>query len=210
MIRPDIRQQRLIVKPLWFAACLAPFIWFCLRALEIAGEGLGADPIEATQDYMGIWALRLLLVTLAITPLRRLTGMLWLIRLRRMTGLFALFYASAHFLNYLLPDQGLLWSAIVEDVLERPFITVGALGLAGLIALGVTSTRGWQIRLGKRWQKLHRLVYPIAILAVWHFWWQVKAVVTEPAIYALILAILLVSRLPKKNRARHAPDAEQQ
>ncbi len=210
MFRPSLRQQRFVIKPLWFSACLAPFVWFCLRALEIAGESLGADPIETTQDYMGIWALRLLLITLAISPVRRLTGKLWVIKLRRMTGLFTLFYAAAHFLNYLLPDQGLLWSAIFEDVLERPFITLGALALAGLIALGVTSTRGWQIRLGRRWQLLHRMVYLIAILAVWHFWWQVKAVITEPAIYALILTALLAFRLPKKNRARHVPDAEQQ
>lgn len=210
MTFPDRRQQRLIIKPLWFTACLVPFIWFCLRAFGIAGESLGADPIETTQDYMGIWALRMLLITLAITPARRLTGRLWLVRLRRMTGLFALFYAAAHFLNYLLPDQGLAWGAIIEDVLERPFITVGALALAGLVVLGITSTRNWQIRLGKRWQKLHRLVYLIAILAVWHFWWQAKAVITEPAVHALILAVLLGSRLVKKNRARRLPDAEQQ
>lgn len=206
---PSRRQLRLIVKPIWFIACLAPFIWFLLRALEVSGESLGADPIEATQNYMGIWALRLLLLTLTITPMRRLTGKLWLVQLRRMTGLFALFYASVHFLNYLIPDQGLAWGLIIEDIVERPFITLGALALTGLIALGITSTRGWQKKLGQRWQLLHRLVYPIAILVVWHFWWQVKEVITEPAIYAAILALLLGSRLVKKKRARHKPDAEQ-
>jgi len=204
---PNRRQLRWIVKPVWFFACLSPFLWLCLRAFGLAGEDLGADPIEATQDFTGIWALRILLVTLAITPARRLTGLIWLTQLRRMTGLFALFYASAHVLNYLIPDQGLNWAAIIEDILERPFITLGALALTGLVALGITSTRGWQIRLGKRWQTLHRLVYLIAIVVVWHFWWQVKEVITEPAIYAAILAALLGSRLVKKKRARSAPDA---
>ena len=204
---PNRRQLRRIVKPVWFIACLAPFAWLTLRALGLAGDDLGADPIEVTQDFTGIWALRLLLVTLAITPARRLTGFIWLTQLRRMTGLFALFYASAHVLNYLVPDQGLNWAAIVEDIVERPFITLGALALTGLIALGITSTRGWQLRLGKRWQTLHRLVYLIAILVVWHFWWQVKEVVTEPLIYAAILTALLGSRLIKKKRVRFKPNA---
>ena len=100
-----------------------------------------------------------------------------------------------HFLNYLIPDQGLDATAIFEDILERPFITLGALALLGLILLGITSTAGWQRRLGRRWQLLHRLVYVIAILVCWHFWWQVKKDITEPAIYAAILALLLGIRL---------------
>ena len=96
---PTTRQVQLIVKPLWFGLCLLPFIWLTLNALDIAGPGLGADPIEAVQDRMGIWGLRMLLLTLAITPLRKLTGKVWLVQLRRMTGLFALFYVSLHFLN---------------------------------------------------------------------------------------------------------------
>ncbi len=195
---PSRTQVRWLIKPLWFAACLAPFVWMCLLAFNLAGGGLGPDPIEETQDFMGIWALRMLLLTLALTPLRRLTGWLWLIRLRRMTGLFALFYASMHLLNYLVPDQGLAWGAIVEDIIERPFITLGALAVAGLIALGITSTQGWQRRLGRNWAKLHKLVYVIAILVVWHFWWQVKSDITEPAIYAGILAALLAFRLPSR------------
>jgi len=192
---PDTRQVRLIIKPLWFSACLAPFVWLCLVAFNIVGDGLGANPVEATQDFMGIWALRMLLLTLALTPLRKLTGQLWLIRLRRMTGLFALFYASMHFLNYLFPDQGLDWAAIVEDIIKRPFITIGALALVGLVLLGVTSTAGWQRRLGRRWQQLHRIVYVIAIIVCWHFWWQVKKDFTEPAIYAAILTVLLGFRI---------------
>jgi sulfoxide reductase heme-binding subunit YedZ len=192
---PTTQQVRFIIKPLWFSACLSPFIWMCLAAFNIVGNGLGANPIEATQDFMGIWALRMLLITLALTPLRKLTGKLWLIRLRRMTGLFVLFYASMHFLNYLIPDQGLDAAAIIEDILERPFITLGALALLGLILLGITSTAGWQRRLGRRWQQLHRLVYGLAILVCWHFWWQVKKDITEPAVYAAILVVLLGIRL---------------
>jgi len=167
----------------------------CLAAFNVVGNGLGANPIEVTQDFMGIWALRMLLITLALTPLRKLTGKVWLIRLRRMTGLFALFYASMHFLNYLVPDQGLNAAAIIEDIVERPFITLGALALLGLLILGITSTAGWQRRLGRRWQQLHKLVYVLAILICWHFWWQVKEDVTEPLIYSAITAVLLGTRL---------------
>jgi len=144
---------------------------------------------------MGEWGLRMLLLTLTLTPLRQLTGRAWISQLRRMTGLFALFYISLHFLNYLLLDQGLDWSFIVEDVIERPFITLGVIALLGLIPLGVTSTNGWRRRLGRNWNKLHRLVYPIAILGCWHFWWQVKQDIAEPAIYAAILIALLSIRL---------------
>jgi sulfoxide reductase heme-binding subunit YedZ len=187
-----------------FSACIAPFFWLLLAAFEFADLSLGADPIEATQNFVGIWALRMLLLTLALTPLRIVTGQNWIIQLRRMTGLFALFYASLHILNYLLPDQGLDWPAIFEDVLERPFITLGAAALLGLIVLGITSTAGWRRRLGRRWQKLHTLVYPVAILACWHFWWQVKEDVLEPAIYALILAALLLFRLFMRAKKRGA------
>jgi len=192
---PNTRQVRWLIKPLWFIACLAPFVWLCLAAFNLIGNGLGADPIEATQNFVGIWGLRMLLLTLALTPIRRLTGQVWVIQLRRMTGLFALFYISMHLLNYLIPDQGLDWTAIFEDILERPFITLGAAAFTGLVVLGITSTHGWRRRLGRRWQKLHRLVYLIAILACWHFWWQVKQDILEPAVYAAILAGLLVFRL---------------
>lgn len=192
---PSTQQVRYIIKPLWFSACLAPFVWLLLNAFEIAGPGLGADPIETVQDEMGIWGLRMLLLTLALTPLRQITGQVWLIQLRRMTGLFTLFYISLHFLNYLILDQGLSWQFIVEDVLERPFITLGAIALLALIPLGITSTAGWRRRLGRRWNKLHKLVYPIAILGCWHFWWQVKEDITEPVVYAAILALLLAWRI---------------
>lgn len=192
---PTTQQVRFLIKPLWFTACISPFVWMCLAAFNIVGNGLGANPVEATQDFMGIWALRMLLLTLALTPLRKLTGKLWLIRLRRMTGLFALFYASMHFFNYLVPDQGLDIVAIIEDIVERPFITLGTLALLGLILLGITSSAGWQRRLGRRWQKLHRLVYILAILVCWHFWWQVKEDITEPLVYSAILTLLLGVRV---------------
>jgi sulfoxide reductase heme-binding subunit YedZ len=202
---PSLGQVRWIIKPIWFLALLAPFIYMNLLAFNVAGLSLGADPVKETQDFMGEWALRMLLLTLALTPIRILTGWLWVIRLRRMTGLFVLFYALMHLLNYLIPDQGLLWSAIIEDILERPFITVGALAITGLIVLGITSTRGWQRRLGSKWAQLHKLVYAIAILVLVHFWWQVKSVtdVVEPAIYAAILIALFGIRW-YKSRARKA------
>ena len=197
MAFPNTQQVRLIIKPLWLTACLLPFLWLLFDALSDGGRGLGANPIEAIQDRMGLWALRLLLLTLVLTPLRQLSGQAWLQQLRRMTGLFVLFYVSMHFLNYLILDQGFGWSFILEDVLERPFITLGMLALLCLIPLGITSTAGWRRRLGRRWQKLHRLVYLIAILGCWHFWWQVKSDITEPVIYSVILAALLGFRLWK-------------
>jgi sulfoxide reductase heme-binding subunit YedZ len=201
---PTTRQTRLIVKPIWFMACLSPFLWLLLNAFEIAGPGLGADPIEAIQDFMGEWGLRMLLMTLAFTPLRQLTGHAWVIQLRRMTGLFTLFYISLHFLNYVVLDQGFAWSAIIEDVLERRFITLGALALLAMIPLGITSTNSWRRRLGRNWTRLHQLIYPIAILGCWHFWWQVKQDITEPLIYAIILAILLALRILNRKKAKPA------
>jgi sulfoxide reductase heme-binding subunit YedZ len=188
---PNTQQVRRVIKPLWFLACLTPFLIIVFDGFYEGGSRLGADPIEAIQDRMGIWGLRLILLTLALTPLRLLTGKVWVIQLRRMTGLFALFYIAVHFLNYLLLDQGLAWGFIIEDIIERPFITIGFLAFLGLIPLGITSTANWRRQLGKRWQKLHKLVYLIAILGCWHFWWQVKQDISEPAIYAGILAVLL-------------------
>jgi sulfoxide reductase heme-binding subunit YedZ len=192
---PTTQQVRLIVKPIWFAACLLPFVSLLLDAFVDDARALGADPIEAIQERMGIWGLRFLLLTLALTPVRQLTGMTWVIQLRRMTGLFVLFYISMHFLNYLVLDQGVTWQYIIEDIIERPAITLGALALLALVSLGITSTAGWRRRLGRRWQTLHRLIYLIAILACWHFWWQVKQDITEPLIYACILALLLGLRI---------------
>ncbi len=189
-----IRQVRLFGKPVVFAACLLPLLLLLLRIFEAGDRGLGPNPGEVIQDTLGIWALRLLLLTLAITPLRWLTGMPWPLHFRRMLGLFAFAYAALHFIAYLLFDQSLDFGAIVEDVLERPFITVGFSALVLMLPLAVTSTDAWRRRLGRRWQRLHRLVYPIGLLACWHFYWQVKQDVREPLVYAAILAALLAFR----------------
>ena len=189
-----LRQIRLIWKPLVFVACLVPLALVVGDAFGVTGS-LGANPVEEILDRFGNWALRFVLVTLAVTPLRRLTGWNWLQRFRRMFGLFTFFYALLHFLTWFILDQGMLMSAIVEDIAKRPFITIGVAALLLLIALAATSTNGVRRRLGRRWQSLHNAVYAIAILAVWHYWWQVKLDSSEPAIYAAILAVLLGTRV---------------
>jgi sulfoxide reductase heme-binding subunit YedZ len=185
-----LKQIRLIWKPLVFAACLLPFALVVGDAFEITGR-LGANPIEEIMDRFGNWSLRFILITLAVTPLRRITGWNWLTRFRRMLGLFTFFYVLMHFLTWLILDQGLLLSAILEDLVKRPFITIGFAAFLLLLALAVTSTNAMRRRLGRRWQQLHNLVYVIGILGVWHYWWQVKKDITEPLIYAAILAVLL-------------------
>jgi sulfoxide reductase heme-binding subunit YedZ len=181
-----------LLKPAVFVLCLVPL---GLMVFDGFTGGLGVNPVEAITHRTGDWTLRLLLVTLAMTPLRRLSGWGWPLRVRRMLGLFSFFYACLHLLTYVWLDQFFdLW-AIVEDVIERPFITVGMLAFVGLIPLAVTSTNGMMRRLGRRWKVLHRLVYAVAILGVVHFWWLVKADVREPLLYALILAGLLGYRV---------------
>jgi sulfoxide reductase heme-binding subunit YedZ len=189
-----LTQIRLIWKPLVFAACLLPLGLVVGDALNITGT-LGANPVEEILDRFGNWGLRFIMITLAITPLRRLTAWNWLARFRRMLGLFTFFYVLLHFLTWLILDQGVLLAAIIEDIAKRPFITIGFAALLLLLALAVTSTNSMRRRLGRRWQKLHNSVYVIAILGVWHYWWQVKQDITEPAIYAAILAALLGVRL---------------
>ena len=189
-----LQQIRFVWKPLVFLACLLPFTLVVTDALEITGR-LGANPIEAIMDRFGNWSLRFVLITLSITPLRRLTGWNWLIRFRRMLGLFTFFYVLMHFLTWLVLDQGLLVSAILEDIIKRPFITIGFIALLLLTALAITSTNGFRRRMGRHWQTLHNTVYLIAVLGVWHYWWQVKKDITEPLIYAAILAVLLGYRI---------------
>lgn len=191
-----------LTKPVVFLLCLAPLAMALLRAFEIGGFSLGANPIEELLHDLGRWGLKFLLITLLVTPLRRWTGWNWLVRFRRMLGLFAFFYIMLHFLVYAVLDQGLDMAAIVEDVIKRPYITLGMMGLLLLIPLAVTSTRAMMRRLGKSWQKLHRLVYVIAILAVWHFYWQVKLDTLDASIYALILAFLLATRVYNWHKSR--------
>lgn len=176
-----------------FGACLIPLGILVGNALT---DNLGANPIDEITDQTGIWTLRLLLVTLAVTPARRLSRWNRLIQLRRMLGLFAFFYASLHFLTYLWLDQFFAFEDIIDDVMERPFITVGFTSFVLLIPLAITSTTAMIKRLGgKWWQRLHRLVYATAIGGVVHYLWLVKADIRLPLIYGSILALLLAYRL---------------
>ena len=194
---------RRLLKPIVFIACSAPLFALGLRVFEVGGLGLGANPIEAMMDHLGQWGLRLLLLTLIVTPLAVTLRKPWLMKLRRMIGLFAFSYLSLHFLTWLILDKWLETGAILEDIAERPFITVGFAALVMLIPLAVTSTKGWMRRLGKRWHSLHRLIYPAAVLACVHFWWQVKADISEPLVYSVILAALLGWRLWRARAIRH-------
>jgi len=189
-----LKTVRYVGKPLIFVLCLLPAVLVVTDAFELTGR-LGANPVEEILDRFGNWSLRFIMITLAVTPLRRLTGWNWLARFRRMFGLFTFFYVLIHFLTWLILDQGVLMAAIVEDLAERPFITIGFTALLMLTSLAVTSTNGMRRRLGRRWQSLHNIVYVIGILGVWHYWWQVKKDITEPMIYAAILAVLLGARL---------------
>lgn len=187
-----------VVKGALFAAALLPLARLAWLGL---GDGLGANPIEFITRSTGTWTLVGLLATLAITPLRKLTGWNWLIRLRRMLGLFAFFYACLHFTTYIWLDQFFDLPGVVRDVVKRPFITVGFTAFLLLIPLAVTSTHAMVKRMGARnWQRLHRLVYAIAILGVVHYWWLVKKDVTQPLIYAVVLGVLLGIRLALKRR----------
>jgi len=198
-----IRQIRFVWKPLVFLLCLVPAALVVGDLFGITGN-LGANPIEEIQDRFGNWGLRFILLTLAVTPLAKITGRNWLIRFRRMLGLFAFFYVLLHFLTWLILDQRLDLAAIGEDIVKRPFITIGFAGLLILLALAATSTAGIRRRMGKRWQKLHYGVYIAGILGVWHYWWQVKLDVSDPAIYAVLLALLLGFRLVTRYRRRTA------
>ncbi len=196
-----LRQIRLLWKPLVFACCLVPAVHVVTDAAGIT-SGLGVNAVEDIQDRFGNWGLRFILITLAVTPLRQITGLNWLMRFRRMLGLFAFFYVLLHFLTWLVLDQGLLMSAIAEDILVWPFITIGFAALLFLSAMAATSTAGIRRRMGRRWQQLHNSIYLVGVLGVWHYWWQVKLDAREPAIYAAILAALLGYRVYEVLRRR--------
>lgn len=186
------RTIRYVLKPLAFALGLSPAVLLAWHA--VAGT-LGANPLEAVTHGTGDWALRFLLITLAVTPTRALTGWNPIVRFRRMVGLFAFFYASLHLLTYLWFDQFFSWPAILADIPKRPFITAGMAAFLVLVPLALTSTTGMIRRLGgRRWQLLHRLVYAAAAVGVIHFWWLVKADTTRPKVYAVLLAVLLLAR----------------
>jgi len=182
-----------VVKPLTFALCLVPA---GLLLADFLRDNLGANPIEEITHRTGDWTLRLLLVTLAVTPLRRITGLNSLIRMRRMLGLFAFAYAVLHFSTYVVLDQFFALDAIVEDVAKRPYITVGFTAFCLLIPLAVTSTKGWVRRLGgKRWGTLHRVIYVAGAGGVLHYLWLVKGDQPAPVYYAAILVVLLAYRV---------------
>ena len=189
------------LKAVAHTLALAPALWLLWRA---GRDALGADPVAALTHGTGDWALRLLLLCLAMTPLRQLIGRPWPIRFRRLLGLYAFFYASLHLAVYLLLDLGTYWAQLGADILKRPFITVGFTAWLLLLPLALTSTQAMMRRLKKNWQRLHRLVYAVAVLAVLHFWWLVKSDIREPLLYAALLALMLGWRVFYRRKAAMA------
>jgi len=180
-------------KPFVFLAALIPAAWLTWAAFH---DALGANPIQEITHVTGDWTIRFLALSLAITPLRKLTGWNPIIRYRRMLGLFAFFYVSLHLLTYVVLDQNLGWSYILGDIAKRPYITMGLLGFSALLPLAITSTTGWIRRLGgKRWNQLHRLAYVAAVAGVVHYWWLVKSDISSPLKYGAIFAILFAIRI---------------
>ena len=191
-------------KRLLFVACSVPF---CLLLYNGFTNNLTANPIKEITHFTGEWTLNLLLATLAVTPLRKITGNNSLIRYRRMLGLFTFFYACLHFSTYLVLDQFFDWNEIVLDVAKRPYITVGFTAFTLLIPLAVTSTNRMVQRLGNNWRKLHRLIYLIGALAIIHYLWLVKADLLPPIIYGVILCVLLALRSSRVKPRRRKPVA---
>ena len=180
-------------KVVVFVVCLGPAAWLVWRGIH---QDLTADPIKYITHFTGDWILRFLVITLAITPIRKILHVPQLIRFRRMFGLFAFFYAFLHFSTWIGLDQTFNWTGMWQDVMKRPFITLGFTGFVLLIPLAITSTAGWIRRLGgKRWQMLHRLIYATAVLGVIHFYWSVKSDVRKPLEYAFFVGILLAWRI---------------
>lgn len=186
---------------------LAILAWQFWDVYSTNSDALGADPVAEIEHRLGLWALRMLMLALAITPLRQLTGQAVLLRFRRMIGLYAFAYASLHFSAYLVLDLRGYWTQIFEEIAKRPYITVGFAAWLLLVPLAITSTQGWIRRLGRNWVRLHKLVYAVGVLAVLHFWWQVKSDIREPALYAAILAVLLGWRAWKWLAKRRATPA---
>ncbi len=181
------------IKAVIFVLALIPLFNLGLAAYS---DNLGANPIEKITHSTGYWTLVFLLITLTLTPLRRLLGLTWLIRLRRMLGLFAFFYGCLHFLTYMVLDQFFDWENIIKDIVKRPYITIGFSALLLMIPLAVTSTDSMIRKLGgKRWRWLHRLVYISAIGGVAHFCWLVKKDLTNPITFAILLTVLLCIRI---------------
>ena len=191
------KRRILLLKWLVWGLGLVPLVWLLWRGFT---DRLGANPIEQVLHRLGDISLILLLVTLSITPIRRLTGWNDLAPLRRPLGLFAFFYLTIHFLWYAVVDEGLAFEFIVEDVIERPYILAGFTAWLMLIPLAITSTKGWIRRLKKNWQKLHRLVYVATGLGVLHFYWQVKADTYWPLVATTVLVALMLLRIRRARR----------
>ena len=200
-----LQKVRFIGKPIVFLLCLVPVLLVVGDAAGITGQ-LSANPVEDILDRFGNWAIRFIMITLAVTPLRKVTGWNWLQQFRRMLGLFTFFYAFMHFLVWLLLDRGLAvdpafrWAMVLEDLTERPFITIGFVAIVLLSALAITSTNGMRRRMGRSWNKLHYSVYAVGILGVWHYWWQIKKDTSDAWVYAVILAVLLGYRVWRRKR----------
>lgn len=192
------------LKTLAHALALLPL---ALLVRGVLGDTLGADPVAAITHETGDWALRLVLLGLAMTPLRRLLGQAWPIRFRRLVGLYTFFYASLHLATYVVLDLGQYWAQIIDDIVKRPYITVGFAAWLMLVPLALTSTKGWMRRLGRRWGQLHTLVHAVGALGVLHFLWLVKSDLREPLVYAGVLALLMGLRVWWKLRrpAAQAP-----
>ena len=196
---------RRVVKPAVFLACLGPLSWLVYNAFW--GD-LGANPVETITNTTGIWTLRFLAITVAITPFRWVTKWNPIITFRRMIGLYAFFYGTLHFLIYFILDRSLIFDDLWEDIVKRPYITVGFTAFMLMVPLAFTSTTGWIRRMGgKRWNLLHKLVYVSATLGVVHYWWKVKLDVTNPMYYAALVAALLGVRLVRWFARRQAPTA---
>lgn len=192
------------VRVVTFVLGLLPLLWLSFEA--VTGR-LSANPIDDITDSTGEWTLRLLLITLMMTPLRRWAGWRWPLAIRRMLGLFGFFYATLHLLTYLWLDQFFWWEEIGRDILERPFITLGMTAYVLLVPLAITSNKGMIKRLGRNWKRLHRLAYVVPLLGVLHYWWLVKADVREPLLYGAVLAFLLVVRWRWAQARRQAASA---
>lgn len=203
-IQPSQKTQRWILKPSVFTAALLPLVYY---GWALVADQLGANPIESITRASGDWALRFLLITLAVTPFRKLLNWGWLVRFRRMLGLFSFFYAAVHLTTYIWLDQFFDWAEIWLDIVDRPFITVGMISFVILLALTATSPKFMLRKMGRWWLKLHRLVYAAGGLSVLHFWWMKssKSDISEPLLYSLILGVLLLVRLPLVAKLMKSP-----
>jgi methionine sulfoxide reductase heme-binding subunit len=193
---------RSLLKLLVFGVSLGPATYLLVGAFGLWGISLGADPVHEMLHTCGNWALKFLLITLSMTPLRDLTHSASWLRLRRMFGLFAFFYAVLHFTVYIVFDQSGQLGAVSQDIIKRPYITIGMLALLLLIPLTATSTTSMQRRLRRRWTQLHRLIYVIAVLGTWHYWWGVKKDIREPLLFACALTVLLGYRAYKQYQSK--------